>query len=73
MDQQQHPQTTPKVGKTDRDQLHIQRTQNFLEEPARDGNRLVALSSGTSDGGVAVREAETRVKLNIQSMTKSLG
>ncbi|KAK7914314.1 hypothetical protein PG985_012017 [Apiospora marii] len=70
---QQYPQTTPKVGKTERHQLRIQRTQHFLNEPARNGNPLVALSSGTSDSGVAVREAETRMKLNIESITKSLG
>lgn len=73
MEQQQRSQTMPKVRKTEREQLRTLRTQKFLDELARDGNRLVALSSGTSDSGAAVREAEVRMELNIESMIKSLG
>ncbi|KAK7985368.1 hypothetical protein PG988_002990 [Apiospora saccharicola] len=69
---QQHPRTTPKVKKTERDQLRIQRTQHFPDEPARDGNRLVDLPLSTSDSGVAVREAKARMKLKTESMIKSL-
>ncbi|KAK8075191.1 hypothetical protein PG997_009854 [Apiospora hydei] len=59
--------------KAEQEQLRIQRTQTFLDEPARDGNTLVVFPSGTSGSGAAVLEAEARMKLNIENITKSLG
>lgn len=66
----QQQQTTSKVEKTEREQLRNQRTQNFLVEPARDGNPLVVIPAGTSDSGAAVREAENSMKIHIESIMK---
>ncbi|KAK7962675.1 uncharacterized protein PG986_003500 [Apiospora aurea] len=62
----------PNARKAEKEQLRIQRTQTFLDEPARDGNPLMVFPSGTSDSGAAVLEAAACMKLNIENITKSL-
>lgn len=61
---------TPEAKKTEREELRNQRTQRFLDEPARDGSLLVALLSRTSDAGATVRAAEARMKSNIKGIMK---
>ncbi|KAK6820947.1 hypothetical protein PG995_003406 [Apiospora arundinis] len=67
--EQQHQQTS-KAKKTEREELGIQQIQRFLKEPARDGNPLMALPSGTTDAAAAEREAEARMRSNIQGIMK---
>ncbi|KAK7984208.1 hypothetical protein PG989_011610 [Apiospora arundinis] len=67
--EQQHQQIS-KAKRTEREEIGIQQIQRFLKEPARDGNPLMALPYGTSNAAAAVREAEARMRSNIQDIMK---